>query len=165
MAGDDMLERHVLEGTAGAAYEPGLLALRLGALIDQCVRDLSEPPDVLFLDATARDHPRAAGLALHLGAELDLPTVGVTHRPLTGSGDWPDDVRGATSPIGVGAAVVGCWLRTRAGARPLVVHPGWRVDLPTAVDLVLMTTARFRTPEPLRGARRLARRARAASGS
>ena len=24
-------------------------------------------------DATAHDHPRRAGLALHLGAELDLP--------------------------------------------------------------------------------------------
>jgi deoxyribonuclease V len=30
--------------------------------------------DALLVDATGRDHPRRAGLALHLGAMLDLPT-------------------------------------------------------------------------------------------
>jgi deoxyribonuclease V len=163
MVGKSVVGRHVIEGTAGAPYEPGLLALRLGPLMEQGIRALSEPPDVLVVDATARDHPRAAGLALHLGAELDLPTVGVTHRPLNGSGAWPPDVRGATSPIRIGDAVVGCWLRTRTGARPLVVHPGWRVDLTTAVDLVTTLTTQHRTPEPLREARRLARSARAAA--
>jgi deoxyribonuclease V len=53
-------------------------------------------------------------------------------------------------------------LRTRAGARPLVVHPGWRTDLDAAVSVVLAAIRRARTPEPLRRARREARRARAA---
>ena len=52
------------------------------------------------------------------------------------------------------------WLRTRAGTRPLVVHPGWATDLGTAVDLVLGATTRRRTPEPLRRARQTAREAR-----
>ena len=34
---------------------------------------LAEPPDVLLLDGTGRDHPRRCGLAVHLGAVLDLP--------------------------------------------------------------------------------------------
>jgi deoxyribonuclease V len=53
-------------------------------------------------------------------------------------------------------------LRTRAGARPLVIHAGWRTDLDTAVSVVLASIRRARTPEPLRRARREARRARAA---
>ena len=55
-----------------------------------------------LVDTTGRDHPRRAGLATSLGAVLDLPTVGVTHRPLLAAGDWPDDRRGATAPLRVG---------------------------------------------------------------
>jgi deoxyribonuclease V len=56
--------------------------------------------------------------------------------------------------------VVGCWLRTQAGVRPLAVHPGWRIDIAAAVELVTMLANRDRTPEPLRRARQLARRMR-----
>jgi deoxyribonuclease V len=155
-----VLEQHVISGTAGASYVPGLMALRLGPLMEQAVRALSDPPQVLLLDATTRDHPRRAGLALHLGAELDIPTIGVTHRPLVASGEWPSDQRGATSPLRVGDSVVGCWLRTQPGVRPIAVHPGWRIELGTAVEVVTLLTRRRRTPEPLRRARQLARRAR-----
>lgn len=160
MRGGRMLERQVISGTAGASYLPGLMALRLGALMEEAVRALSERPHVMLLDATALDHPRRAGLALHLGAELDIPTIGVTHRPLIAGGEWPSDQRGATSPLRIDDAVVGCWLRTQPGVRPLAVHPGWRIDLATAVELVTLLTRRRRTPEPLRRARQLARRAR-----
>jgi deoxyribonuclease V len=155
--------QRVSTGRAGAPYTPGLLALRLGPLMDQAVRRLTPPPDVLLVDGTARDHPRRAGLALHLGAELDLPTIGITHRPLVATGGWPEDRRGAIGPLVTDGEVVGCWVRTQPGVRPLAVHPGWRVDLDTAVHLVLSSSARRRTPEPLRQARRLARAARARS--
>lgn len=152
--------QRVVRGVATAPYAPGLLALRMGPLMEEVVRGLATPPDVLLLDASGRDHPRQAGLALHLGAVLDLPTVGVTHRPLVGEGEWPGDSRGATSPLRIGDKVVAAWMRTRAGTRPLVVHPGWRVGLTTAVGLVESVTRGQRTPEPLRAARHLARTAR-----
>lgn len=158
-----VVARHVVMGQATAPYTPGLLALRMGPVMEQAVRGLATPPDVLLVDASGRDHPRGAGLAVHLGWVLDLPTVGVTHRPLVARGDWPGDRRGDTSPLRLDDRVVGCWLRTQAGVRPLVVHPGWRVDLTSAVDLVVETTRRQRTPEPLRCARQLARRSRAAT--
>jgi deoxyribonuclease V len=156
-----VVARRVAPGMARAGYLPGLLALRLGPLLDQVVGLLPEPPDVLLLDGTGRDHPRRAGLAVHLGAELDVPTVGVTHRPLVARGDWPDDVAGASAPLSIDGEVVAAWVRTRPGSRPLVVHPGWRTDLEIAVDLVRRTAAR-RTPEPLRVARQAAREARQA---
>jgi deoxyribonuclease V len=152
-----VVEEQVISGAAGASYVPGLMALRLGPLMEQAMRALSGRPDVLLLDATARDHPRRAGLALHLGAELGIPTIGVTHRPLVASGDWPRDQRGATSPLRIGDSIAGCWLRTQPGVRPLAIHPGWRIDVATAVELITMLTKRWRTPEPLRRARQLAR--------
>jgi deoxyribonuclease V len=153
-------EEVVVTGRAGAPYEPGLLALREGALLEAAARALPQPPGVLLVDATGRDHPRRAGLALHLGAALDLPTVGVTHRPLVAEGDWPPDVRGARGPLHREGELIGYWLRTRAGTRPLAVHAAWRTDPETAAEVVL-ATCRARTPEPLRRARRRAREARA----
>jgi deoxyribonuclease V len=155
-----VIARAAVSGEAGAPYVPGLLAIREGPVLEAAMRALPTGPDVLLVDATGRDHPRRAGMAISLGAALSLPTVGVTHRPLLATGDWPEDVRGATSPLRIDGETVGVWLRTRRGARPLAVHPGWRTDVEVAVSVVLETGGRVRTPEPLRVARRLAREAR-----
>jgi len=150
----------VVEGVAGGPYLPGFLALREGALIEVAVRALPQLPAVLLVDATGRDHPRGAGLALHLGAALGIPTVGVTHRPLAASGEWPPDRKGATAPLLLAGQLVGYWLRTRPGARPVAVHAAWATTPALAVEIALAATGRARTPEPLRAARRLARRSR-----
>lgn len=160
-----LVESAVAVGPAAAAYEPGLLALREGPLLETALRALTQPPEVLLCNATGRDHPRAAGLALHLGAVLDLPSIGVTDRPLLADGGEPGAERGSASPVLLGDVEVARLLRTRAGARPVVVHPGWRTELDTATAVVLASTRRARTPEPLRRARALARHARAAAGA
>lgn len=159
--GGRVVARHELAGAVGAAYVPGLLALRLGPMCEAAVRGLRLLPDVVLVDATGRDHPRRGGLALHLGAALDLPSVGVTHRPLLAHGDWPVDKAGAVSPLFLAGALVGYWLRTRAGMRPIVVHAAWRTDPETATAIVLSALRGHRTPEPLRQARHRARLARA----
>jgi deoxyribonuclease V len=153
-------------GPAGGPYLPALLALREGPLLEQAVRALPIAPEVLVVNATGRDHPRHAGLALHLGAVLGLPTVGVTTRPLVAQGPWPTDARGATAPLLVDGEVIGYWVRTRPGAKPVAVHAAWQTDAQDAVQVVLAASRRARTPEPLRRARTLARtrRARAPAG-
>jgi deoxyribonuclease V len=151
----------VVRGSAGAPYEPGLLALREGPLLEAALRALPERPEVVMANASGRDHPRRAGLALHLGAVLELPSVGVTDRPLLATGGEPGPERAAASRLELGGAEVGALVRTRAGARPVVVHPGWRTDLDAAISVVLRSVRRARTPEPLRRARRAARQARA----
>ena len=150
-----------VHGVAGAPYEAGLLALREGSLLEAAVAALPDRPAVLLVNATGRDHPRRAGLALHLGSVLDLPTVGVTHRPLLASGKHPDSRRGATSPLLLDGEVVGAWLCTRPGRRPVAVHAAWLTDVDVAVAVVLAAVRRARTPEPIRRARRAARLARA----
>jgi deoxyribonuclease V len=92
---------------------------------------------------------------------LGLPTVGVTTRPLVAEGRWPADQTGATAPLRLGGEVVGCWVRTRTGAKPVAVHAAWQTDAQAAVQLVLAATRRARTPDPLRRARTLARTERA----
>jgi deoxyribonuclease V len=150
-------------GVAHAEYLPGLLALRAGPVLEKAVRALETPPDVLIVDATGRDHPRRAGLAVHLGAQLDIPTIGVTHRTLLADGDWPEAERGAQSPLTLNGETVGAWLRIQPRARPIAVHAGWRTEPDTAVRIVMSVASKVRTPEPLRQARRAARLARAVS--
>ena len=143
----------IVHGLAGAPYAAGLLYLREGQVLEEVVRQLPDRPDVLVVNGTGLDHPRYAGMAMHLGYLRDLPTVGVTHRPLCAEGSWPDDEKGSISPLTHGEQLVGYWVRTRDGARLLVAHAGWRTSPETAAEVVLSTTCRARTPEPLRLAR------------
>lgn len=154
----------VVEGRAGAPYRPGFLAAREGALVEAALRALVETVavDVVLVDATGRDHPRRAGLALHVGAVLDIPTIGVTHRPLHAAGPEPDDEVGATTDLLLDGEIVGCWLRVQRRVRPIAVHAAWRTTPAVAAATVLRVTGSARTPEPLRLARTVAREARAA---
>ncbi|MGR7026937.1 endonuclease V [Geodermatophilus sp. URMC 62] len=152
--GDDVLAAAVVPGNAGGDYEPGLLALREGPLLAGA---LGRRPDVLLLAAAGRDHPRRAGLALHLGAALDLPSVGVTDCPLAATGGEPGPARGDTAPLLLDGAEVARAVRVVPGVRPVVASAGWRTDAATAAAVVLATTTGVRTPEPLREARRRAR--------
>lgn len=147
-------ERSTIVVAVEAPYEPGYLALRDGPALERAVRGLAREPDVLLVDATGRDHPRGAGLALQLGAVLGVPTVGVTDRPLVARID--EGGRLVLDGREVGREVV-----TRRGARPVCVHAGWRTDVDVAVAVVRSVAGSARTPEPLRRARFLARSARA----
>lgn len=162
---DDVVAQAVTFGSVSASYGPGLLALREGPLLGDTVAALPLMPDVLLVDATGLDHPRRAGLALHLGAELDVPTVGVTQRPLVAAGSQPDLVRGASAVVSVEGRPTGAWVCTRTGARPIVAHAAWRTTPQTATAIVLLaSTPGARTPVPLQEARRVAREARALAG-
>jgi deoxyribonuclease V len=165
MRGRRIAEHALVTGRAGAPYAPGLLALREGPVLEAAVRGLRQRPEVMIVNASGRDHPRRAGLALHLGAVLDIPTIGVTHRPFGGQGEWPADERGAASPVRLEGHIVGFWLRSRVHARPVVVHAAWRTPPEVALEVARRCIYRARTPEPLRHARRLARLARAGTAS
>ena len=141
--GDDVA---VVTGEAQADYAAGELALREGALLERAARALAALPDVLLVDASGRDHPRRCGLALHLGAVLGVPTVGVTHRPLHAEGEWPDGERGATSPLVLDGERVGYWVRTKRGTRPLAAHAAWRTGPEIAVEVLLTATEALALP-------------------
>ncbi len=158
--GEALLVERVVRGAAGAGYTPGLLALREGPLLEAAINRLPQRPEALVVNGTGRDHPRRAGLALHLGARLELPSIGVTHRPLLAQGSWPPDEDGAMAPLVLDGEVVGLWLRPRHGVRPLAVHAAWRTTPPLAAEVVLALCHGARTPDPLRYARRAAREAR-----
>jgi deoxyribonuclease V len=155
-----LVAERVVPGVAGASYGPGLLALREGPMLADAILALPRRPDVLLVDATGRDHPRRAGLALQLGAALDVPTVGVTHRTLRAVGDDAGPTPGDQASLRLDGDEVARWVRTAPGVRSVVAHAAWRTDPATAAGVVLRCAQGRRTPEPLRQARRVAREAR-----
>jgi deoxyribonuclease V len=161
MQGDEVIGETFERGLTGGPYVAGLLALRCGPLLERAVRALPQRPDLLVVDATGRDHPRRAGLALHLGAVLDVPTVGVTNRVLLAAAAPVDDRRGAASPLLLAGELVGYAVRTARGVNVLHAHAAWRTAPDLARRAALSLTDKRRTPEPLRRARTLARVARA----
>jgi deoxyribonuclease V len=137
-----------VRGCLGAPYAPGLLALREGRLLEQALQALPQAPEVVLVDATGRDHPRRAGLALHLGAAMGLPSIGVTDRTLVAIAPDPGPETGAVAEVRLDGDLVGYRFRPRAGVRPIVVHAGWWVSAEVALEVVRGLIRDARTPYP-----------------
>jgi deoxyribonuclease V len=146
-------------------YVPGLLSFRELPAIAAVWERLGTRPDVLVFDGQGVAHPRRFGIACHGGLLLDVPTVGCAKSILVGRHGPLARERGATAPLVDRGEVVGAAVRTRAGVSPVYVSPGHRMDLDTAVSVVLAVSTRYREPETTRRAHRLVnarRRAEAA---
>ncbi|MDK3256951.1 endonuclease V [Blastococcus capsensis] len=158
--GRRMLAAQAVAGAVHGPYLPTLRSARDGPLLVTALEALGRRPDVVLLAAAGRDHPRHAGLALHLGAVLGLPSIGLTDRPLSATGPVPGPVRGDTAALVLDGVEVARRVRTATGVRPVVAHAAWRTTGEVAAALLLAGTRGARTPWPLREARRLAREAR-----
>ncbi len=148
-------QRHI--APVPSKYEPGLLAFSIGPALCGALEKLRAEPDVLMCWGHGRAHPRRIGLATHLGIIFNRPSVGVAIRLLWGTCAEPGPARGARSPIFINGEHVGFALRTRDEVNPLLVSPGYRMDMETACELVLRCCRGLRLPEPLRHARSEAR--------
>ncbi len=141
-------------------YVPGLLAFREGPAVLEALAALEGTPDLLVFDAQGLAHPRRMGLATHLGVLLAVPSIGCAKSRLIGRHELPSVERGDWRPLLDGDEVIGAVVRTRRGVRPLFVSVGQRVDLPSAIEIVLGCCSRYRLPEPTRWAHRVAGGAR-----
>ena len=155
----DVLDQQVARIRTRMPYIPGLLSFReLPALLDALAL-LTSPPDLAFIDGHGIAHPRRLGIAAHFGVATGLPSIGVAKKILTGEARMAlHDMRGAFTPLRSGKEQIGWLLRSKPGCLPLIVSPGHRVAMPSAPELVMRFTGKYRLPEPTRLADRLASR-------
>jgi len=137
-------------------YIPGLLSFRELPVILEAARDLPEWPGLFLVDGAGMGHPRFFGIACHLGLATGRPSVGVAKRRLVGIHDPVPAEKGSQVPLVLGNARVGTVLRTRSGVRPLYVSPGHLVSVSSCAGLAMAACTRYRLPEPVRLAHRLA---------
>lgn len=154
------VEEHVALRRLAFPYVPGLLSFREAPALLSVLRKLERRPDVLMCDGQGIAHPRRFGIASHLGVVAGIASVGCAKSRLTGHHAEPGAARGSRTPLLDDGEVIGAVLRTRDGVRPVYVSIGHRVDLETAVALVLDCGAGRRLPEPTRRADRLVAAAR-----
>lgn len=152
----ELLEEAVHEQPTELPYIPGLLSFRELPAVLGALQRLSVSPDLVLCDGQGRAHPRRFGIACHLGVATGLATVGVGKSRLCGRHAEPGLEKGDTAELVDGDEVIGQVLRSRSRVRPLYVSIGHRLSLDTAVQMVLACTPRFRLPEPVRRADRLA---------
>jgi deoxyribonuclease V len=141
-------------------YIPGLLSFREGPAVLEAFRSLTTVPDLIFMNGHGYAHPKRFGIASHVGLILDVPSIGVAQRLLTGSGALPDVARGSGKPVLDKSEVIGMAVRTVTGAKPVFISAGHKVDLAQAVDMVLKTTALHRITEPVWQADQVSRQCR-----
>ena len=137
-------------------YISGLLSFREGPVILAAHEKLQHQPDAYIFDGQGIAHPRRIGIASHIGLWLDSPTIGCGKTRLVG---WHKPVgpeKGMYQPLWHKGEQIGVVLRTRTNVKPVYVSVGHRATLETARELVLRCTTRYRLPEPIRAAHRIA---------
>jgi len=133
-------------------YIPGFLSFREGPAVRQAIGALKHESGAILFDGQGFAHPRRCGIAAHLAIELDRPGIGGAKSRLIGTFGKLGLKAGSTTPLMDGDEQIGVVLRTQKGIRPVFVSIGHRVDLASAIKLVLACCTRYRIPEPTRQA-------------
>ena len=131
-------------------YIPGFLSFREIPPLIEAFKKIKTLPDIILCDGQGIAHPKKMGIATHLGILLDIPTIGVAKSKLVGTFKEPENRKGAWTPLIYRGEVVGAVLRTKKGVKPVFVSPGHKVSLYSAIEIVLKTTTKYKTPEPIR---------------
>jgi deoxyribonuclease V len=100
-------------------------------------------------------HPRRFGIACHLGVLSGIPAIGCAKSILVGTVGELGESPGSTAELRAGDEVLGLALRTRENAKPVYLSIGHRVDLDSALAMVLACTRGYRLPEPAQMAHQL----------
>lgn len=158
----EVVERQGHVGTPDFPYVPGLLSFREIPHLLKCFEALEHTPDLVLVDGQGIAHPRRIGIGSHLGLCLGIPSVGCAKSVLCGAFDEPAARRGSRRPLVHKAERIGYALRTRTGVSPVFVSAGHLCRLEDAVDVVLATTSKYRSPDPIREAHDFANKLRIA---
>jgi len=150
-------EESWMVGKVGFPYVPGLLSFREAPILLSVFSRLKKNPQVVIFDGQGIAHPRHLGIATHMGLLLDLPTIGCAKSRLIGEGNEPVNQVGAFEFLYHQDEIVGAILRTRKNVKPVLVSPGYKIDLKMTVEIILASCGKYRLPEPSRLAHRLVR--------
>ena len=152
------IESHIARIRTSMAYVPGLLSFRELPALMAALAMLTRTPDLVFVDGQGIAHPRKLGIAAHFGVATGLPALGVAKKVLAGRHEGPGPLQGDHSPLIHRGEQIGWALRSKSRCNPLIVSPGHRISMETALMWVLRTLRGYRLPEPTRLADRLASR-------
>ncbi len=165
MPGMSIIEEATAEGKVDFPYIPGLLSFREAPILIKAFEKVRSIPDAIIFDGQGTAHPRGIGLASHMGLILGLPSIGCAKKNLVGNYKPVGSEVGAYTSIKFKDDVVGAALRTKSNVKPVFVSPGHKMDVPSAIEIVIKTCRGYKLPEPTRQAHLLVNKARASRSS
>jgi deoxyribonuclease V len=151
---DDLtvIEKQAVVHESAFPYIPGLLSFRETPPLLEAFAKVRSEPDAVMIDGHGYSHPRRCGYASHVGLWLGKPCIGCAKSRLVGRYEEPETQAGSVSPLKDGDEIIGQVVRTKTAVRPVFVSVGHKVDLGSAVAIVLATCRGYRIPEPTRQA-------------
>lgn len=152
----DVIQESVEEIEVDFPYVPGYLSFREIPALLKAYEGLNTKVDLILVDGQGRAHPRGMGLATHLGIIIEMPTIGVAKSKLVGEYELPGNDRGDFTDLTLNGKIIGKVVRTRTNVKPVFVSAGNLIYLDKAVELVLRFCSRYKLPDPIRYADRLA---------
>jgi deoxyribonuclease V len=146
-----VVEERGIEDEVTFPYVPGLLAFREGPALIKVFEQLTIEPDVIVFDGQGLAHPRGMGIATHMGLVFDKPSIGCAKSLLFGRYQEPDQEKGAWADLrDPQGHIIGAVVRSKPKTTPIFVSIGHRLDLPTAIRLLIECARGVRIPEPTR---------------
>jgi deoxyribonuclease V len=135
---------------ANFPYIPGLLSFREAPALLEALAKLESEPDVIMLDGQGFAHPRRFGLACHIGLWLNRPCLGCAKSRLTGTFKRLGIKAESQAFLVDHDEIIGAVVRTKRAVKPVFVSIGHRINLESAVQMVLAARGQYRIPEPTR---------------
>jgi deoxyribonuclease V len=144
----EVLEERVVRTEVDFPYIPTYLAFREMPAIEGALEDLTLGRAVVFIDGQGTLHPRGFGIACHVGAVLDIPTVGVAKSLLCGTYDEAALSANGECEVELEGIQGGWALLPQGVKKPVFVSPGNKVSMGSALELTKKATG-HRQPLPL----------------
>lgn len=152
----ELVEKKSIVSTLKFPYISGYFVFREGPPILGILSKMEKIPTILMINSQGILHPTLAGCASHIGVLADLPTIGVTQRILCGSYEAEPSQVGEWTPIYYQSEVLGAYFLSLKGNKPIVISPGNRITLESAMNVVKHSLKGHKFPEPIHLAHRFA---------
>lgn len=154
------IDRNMAEDDTPFAHTPELASFREGRAICKAVERIQTRPDLIMIHGDGINAPGGIGVANHIGAIFEIPTIGCFRRLRFGERPKVGDAKGSVTKILRDGKEVAAALRSKEGTKPIYISPGYQISLDDSVALVQSMLRGFRTPEPIRVPHLLATRFR-----
>lgn len=139
-----LLRKTIVECSPAIPYIPGLLAFREAPAYINALKKLGIKPDIIFVDGHGLSHPRALGIASHVGLVLDTPSIGVAKKRLYGE----EIIINGEKYVKAHGYIVAKIIRHRG--KELYVSIGYKIRLEDAVKITeKMLKPKYKLPLPI----------------
>lgn len=129
-------------------YISSLLSFREGTAIIRLIKSLETKPDILMVNAHGIAHPLLCGCASYIGVLTDTPTIGVAKRIICGETLRPR-AGAKIAYVEFSGMAVAAILNSDDKSKQIVISPGHRISLKSAVQVTLKTLSGGRLPAPI----------------